>query len=163
MLLILEQQWQGWRSEFHNGIHGTSKHVLYCVRFEVFTAMTMNNAIFWDVTPCRSYVNRCFEGTYRLHLQRRKIRERGTRVSRSSKRRFTQDLHGTTSQKTAFFVFLTAHLFMTHKKSRILFRKKRCHLVIYNNNCIIVKKKLELRKTNIWDLIKSTNKFSNRS
>jgi hypothetical protein len=24
------------------------------VRFEVFTAMTMKNAVFWDVTPCGS-------------------------------------------------------------------------------------------------------------
>jgi hypothetical protein len=23
-------------------------------RFEVFTAVTMNNAVFWDVTPCGS-------------------------------------------------------------------------------------------------------------
>jgi hypothetical protein len=39
------------------------------------------NAVFWDVSPCRSCVNRCFEGTYRFHLQGRKIRERGTNVS----------------------------------------------------------------------------------
>jgi hypothetical protein len=35
----------------------------YPVGFEVFTAVTMNNAVFWDVTPCRSYVNRRFGGT----------------------------------------------------------------------------------------------------
>jgi hypothetical protein len=29
----------------------------YLVRFELFTAVTMNNAIFWDVMPCGS----CFE------------------------------------------------------------------------------------------------------
>jgi hypothetical protein len=40
------------------------------------------NATFWDVAPCRSCVNRCFVGTYRLHLQDRKISERGTSVSR---------------------------------------------------------------------------------
>jgi hypothetical protein len=39
------------------------------VRFEVFTAVTMKNAAFWDVAPCRSCVNWCFGGTYRLHLQ----------------------------------------------------------------------------------------------
>jgi hypothetical protein len=39
-------------------------------------------AVFWDVTPCRSCVNRRFGGTFRLHLQGRKTRERGTRVSR---------------------------------------------------------------------------------
>jgi hypothetical protein len=51
------------------------------VRFEVYTAVTMKNAVFWDVAPCRSCVTRCFGGTYRLHLQGRKIHERGTNVS----------------------------------------------------------------------------------
>jgi hypothetical protein len=44
--------------------------------------VTKKNAVFWDVAPCRSYVNRLFGGTYRLHLQGRKFRERGTSVSR---------------------------------------------------------------------------------
>jgi hypothetical protein len=39
-------------------------------------AVTMKTAVFWDVVPCRSCVNRRFGGTY---------------------------LHGATSQKTAFF------------------------------------------------------------
>jgi hypothetical protein len=41
---------------------------------------SMKNAIFWDVAPCRSCVNRRFGGTHRLQLQGRKTRERGTRV-----------------------------------------------------------------------------------
>jgi hypothetical protein len=36
------------------------------VRFEVFTAVTMKNAVFWDVTPCGSCKNRRFGGTWRL-------------------------------------------------------------------------------------------------
>jgi hypothetical protein len=57
-------------------------HILH-VRFEVFTAVTMKNAVFWDVAPCRSCrLNRRFGGTYRLHLQGRKICERRTSVSR---------------------------------------------------------------------------------
>jgi hypothetical protein len=28
-----------------------------CVRFKVFTAVTMKNGVFWDVTPCGSYKN----------------------------------------------------------------------------------------------------------
>jgi hypothetical protein len=39
------------------------------VRFEVFTAMIKKNAVFWDVAPCRYFVNRRFGGTYPLHLQ----------------------------------------------------------------------------------------------
>jgi hypothetical protein len=33
------------------------------------------NAVFWDVALCRSCVNRRFNGTYRIHLQGRKICE----------------------------------------------------------------------------------------
>jgi hypothetical protein len=39
------------------------------VRFDVFTAVTMKNAVFWDAAPCRYCVNRRFGGMYRLHLQ----------------------------------------------------------------------------------------------
>jgi hypothetical protein len=38
---------------------GTRKNSqLKYIRFEVFAAMTMNNAVFWDVALCRSCVNR---------------------------------------------------------------------------------------------------------
>jgi hypothetical protein len=36
------------------------------------------NAVSWEVAPCRTCVNRRFGRTYHLHLQGRKIRERGT-------------------------------------------------------------------------------------
>jgi hypothetical protein len=42
----------------------------------------MKNAVFWDVAPCRSCVNRRLGGTYRLYLQGRKFRARETSVSR---------------------------------------------------------------------------------
>jgi hypothetical protein len=32
------------------------------VRFEVFTAVSMKNGVFWDVTPCGSCKNRRFGG-----------------------------------------------------------------------------------------------------
>jgi hypothetical protein len=32
-------------------------------RLEVFTAVTMKNGVFWDVTPCGSYKYRLFGGT----------------------------------------------------------------------------------------------------
>jgi hypothetical protein len=88
-------------------------YMLYYVGFEVFTAVTMKNTFFWNVLPCRSCVNRRFEGTYRFHLHSRKISEWGTsspiflpwiwRQYIPPKLRFTQDLHSATSQKTAFF------------------------------------------------------------
>jgi hypothetical protein len=58
----------------------------------------MENAVFWEVRPCRYCVNRRFGGSY-LHLEVREIRERGTRLSRwlqryvPAKRRLTQYLH----------------------------------------------------------------------
>jgi heterodisulfide reductase subunit C len=33
------------------------------VRFEVFTAVTMKNGVFWDFTPCGSCKNGRFRGT----------------------------------------------------------------------------------------------------
>jgi hypothetical protein len=44
--------------------------------------MIVKNVVFWDVALCRSCVNRRFRGTYRLHLQGRKIRERRISVAR---------------------------------------------------------------------------------
>jgi hypothetical protein len=35
-------------------------------KFEGSAAVTMKNAVFWDVTPCSSCKNRRFEGTQRL-------------------------------------------------------------------------------------------------
>jgi hypothetical protein len=37
--------------------------VIAYVRFELFTAVTMKNGVFWDVTPCGSCKNRRFGGT----------------------------------------------------------------------------------------------------
>jgi hypothetical protein len=72
-----------------------------CVRFEVFTAVTMKNAVFWDVAPCRSCVNLRFGGTYRLRLQGRIIRERETSVSR-----WLQTAHGFFYPDNGGYMFL---------------------------------------------------------
>jgi hypothetical protein len=47
------------------------KQIMFCTK----------NAVFCYVAPCRSCVNRRFGGMYRLHLQDRTIRERGTSAS----------------------------------------------------------------------------------
>jgi hypothetical protein len=87
-----------------------------CIEYWKFSSVSANisvavkNAVFWDVAPCRSYVNRHFRETYGCsHLL--------TLVPRlwifvpwmwrryvPPKRRLTQDLHSATSQKTAFFI-----------------------------------------------------------
>jgi hypothetical protein len=38
------------------------------VRFDVLTTVAMKNVVFWDVTPCSSFKNRRFGGTYLHHL-----------------------------------------------------------------------------------------------
>jgi hypothetical protein len=60
----------------------------------------MKNSVFWDVTPCRSCVSWSFRGTYPLHLQGRRIRERGTSVSR-----WQQNLYITQNQKFLITLF----------------------------------------------------------
>jgi hypothetical protein len=42
---------------------------MYYARFEVFMAVAMKNAVLWDVSPYRYFVNRRFGGRFRLHLQ----------------------------------------------------------------------------------------------
>jgi hypothetical protein len=83
------------------------------VRFEVFTALTMKNAVFWDVAPYSSCVNRCFGGTYHLHLQG------GCRRYVPPKRQFTQALHGATSQKNLFFILVIVVPAPHHKAVRL--------------------------------------------
>jgi hypothetical protein len=41
------------------------------VRFEVFAALTMKNAVFRDLAPCGCCKNRRNIGTYLLHILRR--------------------------------------------------------------------------------------------
>jgi hypothetical protein len=68
----------------------------------------MKNAVFWNVTPCSFCVNRRLGGSYRLHLQGRRICELGTSVTeairysetsdytKSTRRHIPEDiLHGT--------------------------------------------------------------------
>jgi hypothetical protein len=51
------------------------------VRFEVFTAVTMKNGVFWDVTPRGFCENRRFGGTYCLHPEGEKYRRARDSVS----------------------------------------------------------------------------------
>jgi hypothetical protein len=64
-----------------SGTHPTS-HVVFCTQRDSLNFFSLKNAVFWDVAPCRSCVSRRFGGTYRLHFQGRKIRERGISVSK---------------------------------------------------------------------------------
>jgi hypothetical protein len=52
--------------------------------FEVFTAVTMKNAVFWDITPYSSCKNRRFEETYRPIIRVTRIGELGTTLAVTS-------------------------------------------------------------------------------
>jgi hypothetical protein len=52
---------------------------------------------FWDVAPCRSYVNQRFGGRYRFQFQ-------GRKNPRARNQREQLAATGATSQKTAFFI-----------------------------------------------------------
>jgi hypothetical protein len=51
------------------------------IRFEVFTVVTMKNAVFWDVMPHGSCKNQSFGGTYHFRHQGDKIRQAMNNVS----------------------------------------------------------------------------------
>jgi hypothetical protein len=52
------------------------KQSCYSVGFEVLTAVVVKSTALWDIKQCSPVsVNRRFGGTYRLHLQGRKISE----------------------------------------------------------------------------------------
>jgi hypothetical protein len=72
------------------------------VRFEFFTAVTLKNAVFWDVTPCGS----CKDQLLSDNILPRKLNlsTLRTNVVLPPKRRLLQEPHGTTSQKTVFFM-----------------------------------------------------------
>jgi hypothetical protein len=63
----------------------------------------LKSTIFWDITPRSPLkVNRRFGGTYRLHLQGRRITEQETSVEAG---RFTfNGLHGGIYQKIELFI-----------------------------------------------------------
>jgi hypothetical protein len=69
------------------------------VRVEVFTAVTMKNDVFWDVAPCETLV--------RTDVSEEPILVTLIMAALSSrKRRFLQEPHGVTSQKTPFFYYI---------------------------------------------------------
>jgi hypothetical protein len=60
-------------SHSHENLKSYSSELSACVGFEVLTAVVMNAAIFWYISPCSSYSNPRFGRTYDLHHQSRKL------------------------------------------------------------------------------------------
>jgi hypothetical protein len=97
----------------------TDKITVLRVRFEVFTAVTMKNAVFWDVITCGSCKNWRFGGKYRLHHHgdenqraRNNISSNWQLQHAAKKRRLLQEPLGVTCQKTAFFMHILTLLLM---------------------------------------------------
>jgi hypothetical protein len=55
--------------------------VLLVHRFEPLTAVTMKNAVFWDVMPCGSCRNRRFRGRITSNIRITKIGKLGTMLA----------------------------------------------------------------------------------
>jgi hypothetical protein len=60
---ILSRIWFYYESNFNLDAYVNKQNP---VRFEVSTVVTMMIIIFWEMTPCGSYKNRRFGGSYRL-------------------------------------------------------------------------------------------------
>jgi hypothetical protein len=75
-----------------NHLEGQCMKSLLFERFEVFTAVTIKKAIFWDVMPCGSCKNRHFRGTYRLHHQVGK-NQKTRKISSNSQMKHTVKNH----------------------------------------------------------------------
>jgi hypothetical protein len=72
------------------------------VNFLHQTPFPLKNAVFWDVMPCSS--RRTDVSDERVaSITVKSIRELGT-LAVTSKRRFSHEPHGVTSQKMAFFI-----------------------------------------------------------
>jgi hypothetical protein len=67
------------------------------VRFEVFTAVTMKNGVFWDFTPCGSCKNRRFEELSASFIRVTRIGELETTPTLTNNRRTQRRLLVTTS------------------------------------------------------------------
>jgi hypothetical protein len=73
------------------------------IRLDVFTTVTVKNAVCWDVGLCDSCKNRRFGGTYRLFVARRLLSFWRWRQYVPPKLLFLKQPQGVISQKMAFF------------------------------------------------------------
>jgi hypothetical protein len=151
--------YEGWRSYLNYTMWGLRfsrrwlwrmPHVskLYNASSDIFTAVTMKNAVFWDVTPCGSCKNRYFGEMYRLHqiVFLRSVRRLLVTVNDvpsspifspwwltlyvPPKCRFLQEPHGITSQKTKFFqIYKFGRLWWTWKEG--IWSQSKYYLEIY--------------------------------
>jgi hypothetical protein len=61
-------EWFSYGRKFSYIYHKNISDFVPLAKSEIFTTMTMKNAVFWELTPCDSCKNRRFGGTH-LHYQ----------------------------------------------------------------------------------------------
>jgi hypothetical protein len=115
-------------------------HKFY-VGFEVLTAVVKESSIFWDITPCSPLkVNWSFRGTYRFHLQDRRIsRARYQWESRWQAKLVSCSAYSSTlkmealcsSETSVDFQRTTWHYTPKDNTLRKCFSNKTLHRVIY--------------------------------
>jgi hypothetical protein len=101
------------------------------VRSEVYMAVTMKNAVLWDVTPCCFCKNRRFGGTWRLHHQGDK--NRWTRNNFSSnyvaKDTFCEEIIVTANTVVSSLILVTLLMEgLRSSETSILTRERRCKI-----------------------------------
>jgi hypothetical protein len=75
------RSFQEYRHLSHDSKSSVSASKIIVVRFEVFPAVTMTNAVYFDIVLYGSCKKRHFGGTYRLHHQGDKNRRARSNVS----------------------------------------------------------------------------------
>jgi hypothetical protein len=114
----------------------TVRNTFSHVGLEVFTAMTMKSTIFWDVTPCRSYENRCFGGTCRLHLQGRENSREGSSISSWLAGQFSSQVN--TKMEHAYFQEqedAATHQVFREKVHTVSANLMLCHCLLMDSSC----------------------------
>jgi hypothetical protein len=120
---------RNWHSYLRNALSRELGLKLLYVGFDVLTAVVMKSIIFWDISLCSTLkVNRRFGGTYRFHLQVRRIsrawnqREAGGKQSHSLQSYFCSSVY----RWVSYLNESSSHLlcYMTTWNQRFYLKKK---------------------------------------
>jgi hypothetical protein len=102
------------------------------VGFEVFTAVVMKSIIFWDMTPCSPFsCTRRFGGTYRLHLQGRRIVQQTSEQAGGKQDTFLQNVGCNSTDYKASY---PRRWYSSHSRNVLIFETGSTKNTTFNNN-----------------------------